>query len=144
LLISIVTFVCAMLFKQTGAAIALIPVVYTLFWKRTLSGLFTAAIPILSVLATLIAVYVMRPQIFAAIVTVPASIQMKYHQILPTLLYLVVTFPIFLIAVISGLFGREEVSERERWMWAEFVVLVPASVWTMCKSGGSYNSLLPG
>jgi hypothetical protein len=142
-LIAIVMFVCAMLFKQTSAAFALIPIIYSLFWKRTVSGWFSATMPILSVLATLIAVYVLWPQLFGAIVTVPASIQMKYHRILPTLLYLIVTFPIFLIAVISGLFGREEVSERERWLWAGIVVLVPVSVWTMCKSGGTYNSLLP-
>src|SRR5256712_11698465 len=46
-------FVCAVLFKQTSAAFALIPIVYVLIWKRGLPNLFASLIPALSILVTL-------------------------------------------------------------------------------------------
>src|SRR5207302_10530471 len=73
-LVSIVMFSCAMLFKQTCAAFALIPAVHSLVWRRTVSGLFIAAVPIVSVGAALAGIYLIWPQLFVAAVTVPASI----------------------------------------------------------------------
>src|SRR5207245_2730852 len=32
--------------------------------------------------------------------------------------------------------------QRQQWIWSAVLVLVPVSIWTICKSGGSYNSLL--
>ncbi|MFL6513724.1 MAG: hypothetical protein ACJ8M1_01740 [Chthoniobacterales bacterium] len=142
--ISILMFLCAMLFKQTSAAFALIPVVYSLAWRRTWSGLLTAAIPILSIGAALAAIDLLSPQLFKAMVTVPASIRVNYGRAVPTLLYLISTFPIFMVAVAATFVTPNEIRERYRWIWSAIIVLVPVSIWAMCKSGGSYNSLLLG
>ena len=144
LLISIGFFLCAMLFKQTTAAFALVPAVYALVWRRTASAFLAAAIPIIAIAATLGAIDLFWPQVFAGMVSVPASIQVNYARIVPTLLYFIGTFPIFLLAVIAGIVASDEDTEEGRWIWSAIVVLVPVSVWTMCKSGGSYNSLLLG
>jgi hypothetical protein len=142
--VSIVMFPSAMLFKQTSAAFALIPAVYSLVWRRTASILLAAAVPIISMGAALAGIYLIWPQLFVATVTVPASIEVNYARIVPTVLYLIGTFPIFIVAVIACFVAPGGSREERRWIWSAIFVLVPVSVWTMCKSGGSYNSLLLG
>ena len=137
-------FVCAVLFKQTSAAFALIPIVYVLIWKRGLQNLFASLIPALSILVTLGIIRLIWPQVFHAMITVPGSIEVNYGHVPLISGYLIATFPIFLIALLAKRFSRDVTDERERWIWAAMTVLVPASIWTTCKSGGGYSSLLVG
>ena len=138
---SLALFIGAMLFKQTSAAFALIPVVHALLWRRNLSGVVTSLIPTTSILAALAAIYFLAPQMFFAAVTVPAAIKVYPERALITTVYLLSTFPIFLVALLSIL--RANIDARERWILSALVVLIPVSIWTISKSGGSYNSLLP-
>ena len=138
---SLVLFVSAMLFKQTSAAFALIPFVHASLWRRKVSDLAMSAIPTMSILTALVAIYFLSPQIFFAVVTVPAAIKVYPERALAATVYLIGTFPIFLIALLSIL--RAKIDDRERWILSALVVLIPVSIWTISKSGGSYNSLLP-
>jgi hypothetical protein len=143
-IISIAFFLCALLLKQTSAAFALIPLVYVLLWKRPLrfSDLAISLVPVISIAFALSAIRLLWPQMFWAIVTIPASIKVYYGRALPITIYLLATFPIFVIALLASLRSRDRIDESERWVWSAIVVLVPVSIWTICKSGGSYNSLL--
>src|SRR6266581_1618549 len=38
--------------------------------------------------------------------------------------------------------SRHAITPLERWILSALVVLIPISIWTICKSGGGYNSLL--
>jgi hypothetical protein len=141
---SISLFLCATLLKQTSAAFALIPAVYALIWKRRFVDVATSLIPATSIFAMLAAIYLIWSQVFFGMVAVPGSIKVNYSRLLPIGLYFIATFPVFLIALLSTFRSRERVGEPERWIWAAIVVLVPVSVWTTCKSGGGYSSLLFG
>jgi hypothetical protein len=142
--LSLALFVCAMLFKQTTAAFAAIPLVYVLWWKRPLQfrDIALSLVPMVSILLSLAAVRVLWPQMFDAVVTIPASIRVYPGRVLNIALYLFLTFPIFLIALWFILRSRSPITERERWILSALVVLVPVSIWTTCKSGSGYNSLL--
>jgi hypothetical protein len=141
---SISLFLCATLLKQTSAAFALIPAAYALIWKRRFVDVAISLIPALSILAMLAAIYLIWPQVFFGMVSVPGSINVNYSRFLPIGLYFIATFPVFLIALLSQFRSREPIGEPERWIWAAIVVLVPVSVWTTCKSGAGYSSLLFG
>jgi hypothetical protein len=141
---SISLFLCATLLKQTSAAFALIPAVYALIWKRRLIDVARSLIPAMSILVALAAIYLVWPQVFFGMVAVPGSIKVNYNRFLPIGLYFIGTFPVFLIALLTEFRSRESVGEFERWIWAAIVILVPVSVWTTCKSGGGYSSLLFG
>src|SRR5438874_1130952 len=75
-------FACAVLFKQTAAAFALIPIAFVFMWRRplTLRELLISAVPTMSILATLALVRVTSPEMFRAIVAVPASIQVHWER----------------------------------------------------------------
>lgn len=141
--LSIAFFLCAMLFKQTASAFALVPIVHALVWKRKFSEVGFSLLPALSIVLSLGAIRFFGPQMFWAIVTVPASIKVYYERMPGIAFYLFATFPIFVVALLISFWSRARVDERERWIWSAIVVLVPVSIWTICKSGGSYNSLLP-
>jgi hypothetical protein len=143
-LLAIALFVCAMLFKQTSAAFALIPAVHALIWKRRFSDVVTSLIPTISIFVALAAIYLIWPQVFFGMVTIPASIKVYYNRVLPIAAYFIATFPIFFVALFATFFSRERIDDRERWIWSGTVVLVPVSIWTTCKSGGGYSSLLFG
>jgi hypothetical protein len=138
-------FVCAMLFKQTAAAFALIPIAFVLMWRRplTLRELLISAVPTMSILVMLTLVRVISPEMFRAIVTVPASIQVHWERAPGILLYLLATFPLFFIGLIAAFSKQRPFDQRDQWILLALVVLVPISIWAICKSGGSYNSLLP-
>jgi hypothetical protein len=142
--VSVAFFVCAMLFKQTSAAFALIPVVHVLVWRRPVRvrDLIISLIPVISILLALAAIRLFCPQMFSAMVTVPGSIKVYLERALNIALYLIATFPIFFIALLSILRSRTAIIERERWILSALIVLIPISIWTVCKSGGDYNSLL--
>jgi hypothetical protein len=140
--LSVAFFLCAVLLKQTSAAFALIPFVYALIWRHRFYEAAVSLVPALSVLVALALIRLTWPQMFLAIVTTPASISVHYERTVGIAIYLVATFPIFLIALITTFFSRGRIDETERWVWSAIIVLVPVSVWTICKSGGSYSSLL--
>ncbi|PYK68625.1 MAG: hypothetical protein DME45_06540 [Verrucomicrobia bacterium] len=141
---SIAFFLCATLFKQTGAAFALVPIVYSLIWKRRLGDVAISLVPAMSIVLMLAVIRLIWPQTFFGIVTVPASITVNYNQALPIGAYLIATFPIFGIALLARVFSQEVMDVRERWILSAIIVLVPLSVWTTCKSGGGYSSLMFG
>jgi len=141
---SISLFLCATLLKQTSAAFALIPAVYVLIWKRRFVDVASSSIPAVSILAALAAIYLIWPHVFSGMIAVPGSINVNYNRFLLIGLYFILTFPVFLIALLITFRSREPIGEPERWIWAAIVVLVPVSVWTTCKSGAGYSSLLFG
>jgi hypothetical protein len=141
---SVAFFLCATLFKQTGAAFALVPIVYSLIWKRRLQDVATSSLPAVAIVLMLSAIRLFWPQVFFAIVTVPASITVNYHQLLPIGAYLIATFPIFLFALLARFLSRDTIDERDKWVLSAIAILVPVSIWTTCKSGGGYSSLLFG
>ena len=141
--LSIAFFLGAMLFKQTAAAFALVPIVHTLMWKRKFSEVALSLVPVLSIALGLGAIRLFGPQLFWAIVTVPSSIKVYYERMPGIAFYLFATFPIFVVPLLISFWSRARIGERERWIWSAIIVLVPVSIWTICKSGGSYNSLLP-
>lgn len=143
-LLAVALFICAMLLKQTSAAFALVPAVHALIWKRRFSDVATSLIPTMSIFVALAAIYLIWPQVFFGIVTVPASIKVYYDRVLLISVYLLATFPIFFVALMASFVSRERMDERERWIWSAIAVLVPVSIWTTCKSGGGYSSLLFG
>ena len=139
---SIAFFLCAMLFKQTAAAFALIPIVHALIWKRRFSELAISLLPAVSIIVTLIAIRLVWPQLFWAMVTIPASIKVYYERALGISFYLFATFPVFIVALVALFSSRTRIGERERWICSAIIVLVPVSIWTICKGGGGYSSLL--
>jgi hypothetical protein len=142
---AIVLFVSAMLFKQTAAAFALIPIAFVLMWRRPpgLRELLVSAIPTMAILATLALVRLTGLEMFRAIVTVPGSIQVHWERAPGIFLYLIATFPLFFIGLIATFSKQRPLDGSERWILSALIVLVPISIWAICKSGGSYNSLLP-
>src|SRR4029077_7150403 len=76
-LVSVALFTAATLLKQTTAAFALIPIAHTLIWKRPLNirELALSVLPTMSVLLEFAAIRFAWPQMFAAIVTIPAAIK---------------------------------------------------------------------
>jgi hypothetical protein len=142
--LSIGFFLGAMLLKQTSAAFALIPIVHLFMWKRPLRffDVVISFIPATSLLVVIAAIDLFWPQAFWAMVMVPASIKVYYGRSLGMMVYLLATFPIFAIALLASLRSEEPINEREHWVWSAIIVLVPVSIWTICKSGGGYNSLL--
>jgi hypothetical protein len=142
--IAIASFIGAMLFKQTAAVFALIPFVYVLFWKRPLAlrELLLSLVPPVSILLALAAIRWFWPEMFHGMITVPASIKVYPERAPGIVFYLFATFPIFIVALVALFSKRRLIDERERWILSALLVLIPASVWTICKSGGSYNSLL--
>jgi hypothetical protein len=142
--VSVALFLCAMLFKQTAAAVAAIPILYVLLWKRPLQLplLALSLLPTLSILLALTAICLLRPEMFSALITIPASIKVYPERALNVTLYLFATFPVFLVAVWSAFKARRPIAETERWIVSALIVLVPVSIWTTCKSGSGYNSLL--
>src|SRR5207244_5832812 len=109
-------FVCAVLFKQTTAAFALIPIVYVLIWKRGLQNLFASLIPALSILVTLGIIRFIWPQVFHAVITVPGSIEVNYGHVPLSTGYLIATFLISLTSLLDSSFSRDVTDERERWI----------------------------
>ena len=142
---AIALFVSAMLFKQTSAAFALIAFVYVLAWERPLRfrDVAVSIVPTMSILLALAAIRLFWPQMFSAIVTVPASIRVYPERSFVLAVFLFAAFPIFFIALFSILRSKTRINERERWILSALVVLVPVSIWAASKSGGSYSSLLP-
>jgi Dolichyl-phosphate-mannose-protein mannosyltransferase len=141
---ALILFVVAFLFKQTAAAFTLIPLVYALLWARPLKSFaaVTALVPCLIIFAAIGLIEAVWPHLYFAMIAVPAAIRVNLAHAPGITLYLLGTFPLFIVAVLATLWlGRRD--ERERWVWAALIVLVPVSIWTICKSGGSYNSLLP-
>lgn len=142
--ISIALFVAATFLKQTSAVFGLVPIVHAALWTRPvkLRDLAGSLIPAFSICLALIVVRLGWPQMFAAIVTIPAAIKVYPGKAVGIGLYLIATFPIVLIALWSSWFDRKSMSERERWIFAALVVFVPVSIWLTCKSGSGFNSLL--
>ncbi|MEY2536301.1 MAG: hypothetical protein QOG67_41 [Verrucomicrobiota bacterium] len=143
-LVSLALFVCAVLLKQTAAAFALIPIVYVLLWQRPLNGrvISRSVIPAAVIALALLMIRLFYPQMFSAVVEIPAAIKVYAERAPGLILYLFLTFPLFIIALLIVIFQRKRPDERERWIWSALVVLIPTSIWTICKSGGSENSLL--
>lgn len=138
-------FIFGALFKQTAAAFAFIPIVHALLWTRPLKphSVVVSLIPTMSIIALLALMRAVAPAMFDAVVSVPASIKVYPERVVGTSIYLIGTFPVLFVGLIALLARRRRLNETDRWILAALVVLVPASIWTICKSGGSYNSLLP-
>lgn len=144
--ISLALFLLALFCKQTSAAFALVPIAHALFFERARpwSARMQALIPAAFLLLSLLSLRLLHPAMFQAIVATPAALKIHYTRAPSMILYLLGTFPIFLIALTIRFFDDAEFSEAEKWIGAAILVLVPISVWTTIKSGGGYNSLLFG
>jgi hypothetical protein len=143
-LLSIGLFVAAMLFKQTSAALTLIPPVHVLLWERPFRWrkLIASFLPLACVVMTLCLICFTWPELFRALVSIPASIHVFFSRSLSANFYLFGTFPIFLISCLTLFMAGKRIDARERWVLSATVVLIPTSIWTFIKSGGGHNSLL--
>ena len=143
--IAVLLFVLAVFFKQTAAMFAAIPLLYESIWRRPVSvrKLAAALVPPMTISAAFVLVFLLHSQMFHAIVTVPATIKLYPARIPRVSLYLIATFPIILVALLSVVRSREPLTDEERWIVAALFVFVPTSIWTICKSGAGENSLLP-
>jgi hypothetical protein len=143
--LSLALLMAALLTKQTAAALALVPVTYALLWMRPvkLSAIVESLVPCAVIVATLGTIRWLWPQVYFAMVIVPSAIKVNFGNVAGMTVYLLGTFPLFIVALLATLRLTRQADERERWIWAAIIVLVPVSIWTICKSGGSYNSLLP-
>lgn len=141
---SLALFAGAMLFKQTAAAFVAIPVVHVVLWQRPVSvrRLAGSFLPALSILLVLGVIHVLWPEMFHATVTIPASIRVYPERAFRIAFYLFATYPIFLVALWPIWRSRQSIGFTERWVLSAFIVLAPVSIWTTCKSGSGYNSLL--
>ncbi len=99
--LSLVCFVSALLLKQTAAAVALIPFVYALLWKRPLRlrAIVSSLIPGFVILAAIGAIRLLWPHLYFAMVTVPAAIKVNFWNAPAIGLYLLGTFPLFIAAL---------------------------------------------
>lgn len=143
-LFAIVLFLVAFLFKQTSAAFALILPAKVLLWDRPVraSKLVLACVPGIAVGLLIGLIYFAWPAAFDAIIAVPASIRIHYGRITSGTILLLTSFPIFYLALATLLIQRKSIAPIERWICSAIVVLLPAAIWTLAKSGGSYNSFL--
>src|ERR1019366_1082083 len=143
LLAIVALFLCAMLFKQTSAAFALIPVAHVLIWQRpfNLRTLMASLAPAAFLATALCVIALGWPQLFLGIVLAPAAITVHYHQFFSMLIYVLATFPILFLSLFMLLDPARTISRRERWIVSANIVLIPVSVWTTIKSGGGLNSL---
>lgn len=140
--VSVFCFVGAVLLKQTTAAFTLVPLVYALIWERSSRiKIALSALPAISIFFCFASIRLLWPNVFSSIITVPASIKVHYASVPAMFVYLLFTFPIFLVAVIAALLSHSK-AIADRWIYACLIVFIPAGIWMICKSGGSYNSLL--
>lgn len=141
--LALALFVVSMLFKQTAAAFALVPVAHCLLWKSSMRrrSCISAMLPLLSVAFVLAGVRWICPQMYHAIVAVPASIHRSATRLPLTTLYLFATYPVFFAALWSVRRWRC-VDECERWILSALFIFVPVSICVMSKAGSDYNSLL--
>jgi hypothetical protein len=141
---AVMLFICAMFFKQTSAAFALVPIVYTIWWERRdrFKTLALASIPTMALMTALLIVRLAWPSVFAGMITVPSSLHVIPARGLKIALYLLATFPLFFVGTMLLIGRRDRLRVRERWICAACAVFVAASIWTFAKTGGTYNSLL--
>ena len=102
-LIAIAPFIGAMLFKQTAAAFALIPFLHVLIWNRPLllRDLLQSLVPPISILVVLATIRWFSPEMFHGMISVPASIKVYPERVPGIVLYLLVTFPVFFVALLA-------------------------------------------
>ena len=137
-------FLAAVLFKQTSTVFALILPMNLLLRGRPFSSerLLFACVPALAIGLEIALISVAAPNLFHAMIVIPASIHVSVGRAVSGSLFLLATFPVFYLGVASLLFGSQSITEMDRWIGASLVVLLPVAVWTLSKSGGGYNSLL--
>ncbi len=143
--VALVLFVAAVFFKQTSAAFALIPLVHAApdLVRKDWGRVMRSCVPALAVALALGAMRLLAPNVFHAMIIVPASLTIHWERAMPYTLFVLGSFPIMFL-MIPAFSRRTESTEVERWSVAAAVVLLPLSVWTMLKSGGGYSSLFPG
>ena len=141
---ALLLFAAAFLVKQTAAAFTLIPIVQELVWSRPVRPhrVIAACTPLAVILVVLVLLRLLLPEVFTAMVTVPAAIRVRPELFWPVLVLLLVSFPIFLLSAALRVHSSEPLNELERWIVSALGVLVPLTVWIMCKSGSDSNSLL--
>jgi len=141
---SLLLFIGALLFKQTAVAMAVIPAVYVLLFERPVFSrrMLRALLPLAACALTLAAIYVLEPDMFHAMVTVPASLNIRLKRAFPEALRFFATFPVIFL-IISSLLSGPALRGAERWSVAAMAALFPACFLAMLKSGGTYNSMMP-
>ena len=140
---SLLLIVAALLFKQTAAAISVIPGMYVVLFERPLRmrRLVEAALPFAAVVLTLIVIRLAWPALFQGMVTVPSLLTIQTALLLTRPLEFFASFPIiFLVAAL--LCDGRPLQAAEKWVVAALVILCPACFLAEIKSGGASNSML--
>ena len=141
---SLLLFIGAFLFKQTALAMAAIPAVHALLFQRPVSSrrILRALLPLAACTLTLAVIFALEPDMFHAMVTVPASLNIRMKRAFPETLHFFATFPVIFL-IIPSLFFGPALRGAERWSLAAATALFPACFLAMLKSGGSFNSMMP-
>jgi len=137
-------FLVAVLFKQTSAAFALILPIQVLLRGRPFSRrkLLVASLPALAIGLQIALIYAAAPNLFQAMVAVPASIHVSLGRTLSGAILLLATFPAVYLGGAAMLAKSHSITEMDRWICASAVVFLPTAIWTIGKSGSGYNSFL--
>ncbi len=141
--------VVAVMFKQTAAAFAFVPLLALL--ARFDRVLFRerweyAAIPVAGLLLAMGAVWVFAPGLWHLMIEVPAQYRISILRAGRIAVELLASFPLFILALTHWLLTdlRETMrSPRTRWLVATMICAASSSVVAYAKEGGNINCLLP-
>ena len=148
------TIIVGVFIKQTAATVALIPVIPVLFGnspESRIGRVMKAIAPVAGVIASLVALSFLRPEVFFYMVEMPRQYPIRLATLVHATMTLLTGFPLFVVLAVSWLLvssPRDWRSTAQRtgvWPWAvsAVIVLVPTSALAMAKAGGTTNSLIP-
>jgi 4-amino-4-deoxy-L-arabinose transferase-like glycosyltransferase len=141
--------VIAVMFKQPSAIFAFVPALTMVKRHERLSyqDLFLlAALPILSVLLTLGAIWLVAPGLWHFIVLANTEYRISILRMGRMTVELLTSVPLFAIALMHWLYtdaGETWRLRRVRWLMAAMICAIPTSLAALAKEGGAANSLIP-
>ncbi|CAN5613475.1 hypothetical protein BH09PLA1_BH09PLA1_13260 [soil metagenome] len=144
----------AMLFKQTYASAAAVPLIAALIGQLMQPGtmfrreLLFAITPLVAVMATILAIKTFTPNVYFYMFTVPTMYEIGWMDRAPFAVASLFTLSPLFVAL-AGWFvlderRRELFDAKMRWLLAALGIGCGAGMLAYAKRGGSYNSLLLG
>jgi 4-amino-4-deoxy-L-arabinose transferase-like glycosyltransferase len=139
--------VIAVMFKQTAAVFMFVPalVMMTQFGRFSFQKvqLLLAAIPIACVVTVLVGVWYLTPGLWHFIAEVPAQYKISVLRMGRMGVELLVSFPLFVFAIMHWAFADAQIAPRTRWLMAAMTCAIPMSLAACAKDGGNANCLIP-
>jgi len=135
----LVALILGMLFKQTGAAAALVPLVTVLFGQRP--KLSRIILPLVTVAVTMSLWRLALPLSYSYAVTSVTQFSIPINTLASNTLVLLSTLPLFWVCFARCL--EREWDKMTIWLLAATLLTCVTGLVTESKIGGTYNSLLP-